>query len=140
MPVWKFTVKDGEVKTFNWVEPFNEGEFEAEFANVKPALCLQSRDVVATIERSIREEFGKTPMAKAATAIRSSSSRSDKYNLSAFIGKVEDATDAKMKKDVASLIAKGEARIVNNEKGELLLELTAKGWRRALGPTNGDAS
>jgi len=64
----------------------------------------------------------------------------DEDELSAFIGKVEDATDARLRKAVASLIAKGEARIVKNEKGELLLELTEKGWKRPLRLTNGEAS
>jgi hypothetical protein len=60
--------------------------------------------------------------------------------LSAFIGKVENETDAEMKKAVASLIAKGEARLVWNENDELILEFTAKGWKRLRGPTTGDAS
>jgi hypothetical protein len=59
--------------------------------------------------------------------------------LSAFIGKVEDATDVRLRKAAASLIAKGEARLVWYEDDELYLMVTAKGWRRALGPTNGDA-
>jgi hypothetical protein len=64
----------------------------------------------------------------------------DEDDLSAFIGDVKDATDARMKEAAASLIAKGEAMLIWHENDEIILGLAAKGWRRALRPTDGDAS
>jgi hypothetical protein len=60
--------------------------------------------------------------------------------LSAFIGEVKDATDAEMKKVAASLIAEGEAMLIWHETDEIILGLTAKGWKQALRLTSGDAS